>query len=118
MLALSRAYLTRPQLVLIDEASLRPWQPLVVDRIYDVLRQLVERGVSLVIVEQYVQKALDLAKHRLHSESGRSHPCRQGERPQQRRDLPEDTSGSRPETPIRHCGGRSLLIDPEFVPER
>jgi len=60
MLALSRAYLTRPQLVLIDEASLG-LAPLVVDRIYDVLRQLVERGVSLVIVEQYVQKALDLA---------------------------------------------------------
>jgi branched-chain amino acid transport system ATP-binding protein len=60
MLALSRAYLTRPKLVLIDEASLG-LAPLVVDRIYDALRQLVERGLSLVIVEQYVQKALDLA---------------------------------------------------------
>ena len=60
MLALSRAYLTQPKLVLIDEASLG-LAPLVVDRIYDALRQLVERGLSLVIVEQYVQKALDLA---------------------------------------------------------
>lgn len=60
MLALSRAYLTRPKLVLIDEASLG-LAPLVVDRIYDALRQLVERGLSLVVVEQYVQKALDLA---------------------------------------------------------
>ena len=60
MLALSRAYLTGPKLVLVDEASLG-LAPLIVDRIYDGLRQLVERGLSLVVVEQYVQKALDLA---------------------------------------------------------
>jgi branched-chain amino acid transport system ATP-binding protein len=60
MLALSRAYLTRPKLVLVDEASLG-LAPLIVDRIYDGLRLLVERGLSLVVVEQYVQKALDLA---------------------------------------------------------
>jgi branched-chain amino acid transport system ATP-binding protein len=60
MLALSRAYLTRPKLVLVDEASLG-LAPLVVDRIYDALSQLVARGLSVVVVEQYVQKALDLA---------------------------------------------------------
>jgi branched-chain amino acid transport system ATP-binding protein len=60
MLALARAYLTRPKLVLVDEASLG-LAPLMVDRIYDALHELVERGMSLVIVEQYVQKALDLA---------------------------------------------------------
>jgi branched-chain amino acid transport system ATP-binding protein len=60
MLALSRAYLTSPKLVIVDEASLG-LAPLIVDRIYAALRQLVERGVSLVVVEQYVQKALDLA---------------------------------------------------------
>jgi branched-chain amino acid transport system ATP-binding protein len=61
MLALSRAYITRPKLVLVDEASLG-LAPLIVDRIFDVLARFVERGVSLVVVEQYVQKALDLAK--------------------------------------------------------
>lgn len=61
MLALSRAYLTHPELVVVDEASLG-LAPLVVDRIYDALARLVERGMSLVIVEQYVQKALALAK--------------------------------------------------------
>jgi branched-chain amino acid transport system ATP-binding protein len=60
MLALSRAYLTHPRLVIVDEASLG-LAPLIVDRIYTALRQLVERGMSLVVVEQYVQKALDLA---------------------------------------------------------
>jgi branched-chain amino acid transport system ATP-binding protein len=60
MLALSRAFLTNPKLVVVDEASLG-LAPLIVDRVYDVLRQLVERGISVVIVEQYVQKALELA---------------------------------------------------------
>ena len=61
MLALCRAYITNPKVVLVDEASLG-LAPLVVDKIFEVLRQLVSRGMSAVIVEQYVQRALDLAK--------------------------------------------------------
>ena len=60
MLALSRAYLTRPKLVLVDEASFG-LAPLVVDKIYDALALLAQRGISLIIVEQYVQRALDRA---------------------------------------------------------
>jgi branched-chain amino acid transport system ATP-binding protein len=60
MLALSRAYVTHPKLVVVDEASLG-LAPLIVDKIYEVLGELVTRGLSLVIVEQYVQKALDMA---------------------------------------------------------
>jgi branched-chain amino acid transport system ATP-binding protein len=47
--------------VLVDEASLG-LAPLAVERIFEVLAQLVERGLSVVIVEQYVQRALDLAQ--------------------------------------------------------
>jgi branched-chain amino acid transport system ATP-binding protein len=61
MLALSRAYITRPKLVLVDEASLG-LAPLIVDKIYEALRHLVQSGISVVVVEQYVQKALDLAR--------------------------------------------------------
>ncbi|MFI5045666.1 MAG: ABC transporter ATP-binding protein [Acidimicrobiia bacterium] len=60
MLALCRAYMTRPRVVLVDEASLG-LAPLVVDAIYEALARLAERGVSLVIVEQYVQRVLELA---------------------------------------------------------
>lgn len=60
MLALSRAYITNPKVVLVDEASLG-LAPIMVDKIYEALLLLVERGMSLVLVEQYVQKALDLA---------------------------------------------------------
>jgi len=60
MLALSRAYLTNPKVVLVDEPSLG-LAPRIVDRIYEVLARFVARGVSLVVVEQYVQRALALA---------------------------------------------------------
>lgn len=61
MLALSRAYVTGPKIVLVDEASLG-LAPLIVDKIYEALHRLVQRGMSIIVVEQYVQKALDLAK--------------------------------------------------------
>lgn len=61
MLALARAHVTDPSVVLVDEASLG-LAPLVIDRIYDVLARLVERGLSVVIVEQYVHRALALAR--------------------------------------------------------
>ncbi|CAO5177079.1 High-affinity branched-chain amino acid transport ATP-binding protein LivF [Frankia sp. AiPs1] len=60
MLALTRAYLTDPKIVLVDEASLG-LAPLAVDTIYEALGRLVEHHVSLVVVEQYVQKALAIA---------------------------------------------------------
>ncbi|CUU55456.1 branched-chain amino acid transport system ATP-binding protein [Parafrankia irregularis] len=61
MLALSRAYITSPRLVVVDEASLG-LSPRVTDTIYELLARLAERGVSLVVVEQYVQRALALAR--------------------------------------------------------
>jgi branched-chain amino acid transport system ATP-binding protein len=61
MLALSRAYLTHPKVVVVDEASLG-LAPIIVDHIYQALKVLVERGLSLIVVEQYVQKALELAQ--------------------------------------------------------
>jgi branched-chain amino acid transport system ATP-binding protein len=57
MLALSRAFLTEPQIVLADEMSLG-LAPLVVDTIFAGLTQLSTKGVALVIVEQYAQKVL------------------------------------------------------------
>lgn len=61
MLALSRAYLTDPQVVIVDEASLG-LAPIIVDHIYEALQVLVQRGMALILVEQYVQKVLGLAQ--------------------------------------------------------
>jgi branched-chain amino acid transport system ATP-binding protein len=61
MVALSRAYVTKPKLVLVDEPSLG-LAPIIVDQIYEALGQLTARGMSVAVVEQYVQRALDLAQ--------------------------------------------------------
>jgi branched-chain amino acid transport system ATP-binding protein len=60
MLAIVRAYISQPRLVLVDEASMG-LAPLVVDALFAFLGQVAKEGVTLVIVEQYVTRALDLA---------------------------------------------------------
>jgi branched-chain amino acid transport system ATP-binding protein len=60
MLALVRTIVSDPKVVLIDEASLG-LAPLVVDRVFDTVRRIASTGVSLLLVEQYVTRALDLA---------------------------------------------------------
>lgn len=60
MVALARAYLNRPSVILVDEASIG-LAPLVVDEIFDALGKLARTGVAMLIVEQYVSRALALA---------------------------------------------------------
>lgn len=70
MLALSRAYVTAPRVVLLDEVS-TGLAPLVVAEIFDALSGLASLGTSLLIVEQYVAKALELADYACLLERGR-----------------------------------------------
>jgi len=60
MLAMAAAYVRSPKLVLVDEASLG-LAPLVVDEIFEFLSQLPARGTSLLVVDQFVTRALQLA---------------------------------------------------------
>jgi branched-chain amino acid transport system ATP-binding protein len=60
MLALSRAFLARPSVVLVDEVS-TGLAPVIVDELFRVLKVLADRGVSLLLVEQYVHRALAMA---------------------------------------------------------
>ena len=60
MLSLVRAYLTDPKLVLVDEASMG-LAPVVIDRIFEFLGGIASSGTALLIVEQYVNRALALA---------------------------------------------------------
>jgi branched-chain amino acid transport system ATP-binding protein len=62
MLALARAYARPASLVLLDEISLG-LAPIIVDEIFDFLARLAAEGTSLLIVEQYVAKALNLATY-------------------------------------------------------
>ncbi|HVW32356.1 MAG TPA: ATP-binding cassette domain-containing protein, partial [Acidimicrobiia bacterium] len=60
MLALARAYARRAPMVLLDEVSMG-LAPIIVDEIFEFLGRLVAEGTSLLLVEQYVSKALALA---------------------------------------------------------
>ena len=60
MLSLSRAYVCDPRVVLVDELSLG-LAPVIVDQLFDFLGTLLARGAALLIVEQYVSRALQIA---------------------------------------------------------
>jgi branched-chain amino acid transport system ATP-binding protein len=60
MLAVARAYLANPSIVLLDEVSLG-LAPKIVDEIFAFLDRLAELGASLLVVEQYVNRALAIA---------------------------------------------------------
>lgn len=60
MLAIARALMSRPKLLLLDEPSLG-LAPLVVKQIFSVLRELTDQGMTLLLVEQNAHHALKLA---------------------------------------------------------
>lgn len=62
MLALARSYITNPSFVFLDEVSLG-LAPKIVDEIFEYLQKLREEGVALLLVEQYVIRALRLCDY-------------------------------------------------------
>ena len=69
MLAISRALMSRPRLLLLDEPSLG-LAPQVVETIFRILREVNARGVSILLVEQNAHLALSLANHGYVLETG------------------------------------------------
>jgi len=69
MLAVARALMSRPRLLLLDEPSLG-LAPQVVERIFGVLRDVNAAGVTLLLVEQNAHKALQLAHRAYVLETG------------------------------------------------
>ena len=60
MLAVARAYVQAPRVVLLDEVSMG-LAPNLVDEIFAFLRRLADEGIALVVVEQFVHRALGMA---------------------------------------------------------
>jgi branched-chain amino acid transport system ATP-binding protein len=60
MLAVARAMMSRPQLLLLDEPSLG-LAPLIVEKIFSLLKEIHKSGTSILLVEQNAAKALDIA---------------------------------------------------------
>ncbi len=70
MVAIGRALMARPRLLLLDEPSLG-LAPAVVDQMFDVIRTIHDEGVAILLVEQNVAKALDIANRVYVLEEGR-----------------------------------------------
>ena len=70
MLAISRALMSRPKLVLFDEPSLG-LAPNIVERTFDIIRQIRAEGVTVVMVEQNALAALELSDRAYVMEQGR-----------------------------------------------
>ncbi|HEY5683967.1 MAG TPA: ABC transporter ATP-binding protein [Acidimicrobiia bacterium] len=75
MLAIGRALMSRPRLLLLDEPSLG-LAPVIVEQIFEVVRQINQAGTSVLLVEQNVVDALELANRAYILEEG--HIVREG----------------------------------------
>ena len=70
MLAIARALMSEPRLLVLDEPSLG-LAPLMVEHIFEVIAGLKEKGLTILLVEQNVHHALDLADRAYVMEAGR-----------------------------------------------
>ncbi|AJQ26282.1 ABC transporter ATP-binding protein [Pelosinus fermentans] len=70
MLAIGRALMSRPELLLLDEPSMG-LAPLVVADIFKVIQEINQEGTTVLLVEQNVRQALKIAKYAFVLETGR-----------------------------------------------
>lgn len=70
MLAVARGLMSRPKILLLDEPSMG-LAPIIVDQIYDLIRQIRERGITVLLVEQNAKKALGICDYAYVLENGR-----------------------------------------------
>jgi branched-chain amino acid transport system ATP-binding protein len=69
MLAMGRALMARPKLLLLDEPSMG-LSPIMVDKIFEVVQEVHRQGVTILLVEQNASRALQLADRGYVMESG------------------------------------------------
>jgi len=69
MLAMSRALMLRPKLLMLDEPSMG-LAPILVDQIFEIIKQLHEQGTTILLVEQNASKALEISDRAYVLETG------------------------------------------------
>jgi branched-chain amino acid transport system ATP-binding protein len=69
MLAMGRALMSRPRVLLLDEPSMG-LSPIMVDKIFEVVKDVYAQGVTVVLVEQNASRALQIADRGYVMESG------------------------------------------------
>ena len=70
MLAMGRALMSRPKIILMDEPSMG-LSPILVNEIFDIIRSVSESGTTVLLVEQNAKKALAIADRAYVLETGR-----------------------------------------------
>ena len=70
MLAMARALMSHPRLLLLDEPSMG-LAPIMVDRIFEVIKAIAAQGVTILLVEQNVRQALRIAQRAYVMETGK-----------------------------------------------
>jgi branched-chain amino acid transport system ATP-binding protein len=70
MLAMGRALMAQPTVLLLDEPSLG-LAPVIVDKIYEIIREINEQGVTILLVEQNANYALDVSTRGYVLETGK-----------------------------------------------
>ena len=70
MLAIGRALMSRPKLMMLDEPSMG-LAPMLVNQIFDIIDELNQSGVTILLVEQNARMALRLANRGYVLETGR-----------------------------------------------
>ena len=70
MLAMGRALMSKPKIVLLDEPSMG-LSPILVDQIFDIIKELHNAGTTILLVEQNAQMALSIADNAYVLESGK-----------------------------------------------
>ena len=69
MLAVARGLMSCPQILLLDEPSMG-LAPIIVDQIYDLIRKIRDRGITVLLVEQNAKKALGICDYAYVLENG------------------------------------------------
>lgn len=69
MLAIGRAMVVRPKLLLLDEPSMG-LSPLVIEQVFDALRRLKDHGMTILLIEQNAEVALEIADRAYVMETG------------------------------------------------
>lgn len=70
MLAVARGLMSRPKIILLDEPSMG-LAPIIVNQIYDLIRQIHDSGITVLLVEQNARKALGICDYAYVLENGK-----------------------------------------------
>ena len=100
MLAIGRALMNRPQLLFLDEPSLG-LSPLLVDQLFEIIQQIARDGLTVLLVEQNANKALEIADFGYIIENGRFVASGEVEQLKKDEDVKEFYLGLKSETSIK-----------------